>query len=279
MAVDELWHRAVDAVQEAAERELDRTIDALRAPGRRPTVIVDDLHIIYHVHGAGTGKGSATSSLSRMVSRRAAPTIKKIHAVRGVSFEAYEGESIGLIGRNGSGKSTLLSAVAGLLPPDRGRVYSNGQPTLLGVNAALLSELTGERNIILGCLAMGMTRQEADDAYQGIVEFSGLGEFVNVPMRAYSSGMAARLKFAIAAARQHDVLLIDEALATGDQEFQRRSEKRIRELRSGAGTVFVVSHSNGAILEMCERAIWLDRGRIKMDGPASEVVGAYERAY
>jgi len=245
----------------------------------RPTVIVDDLHIVYHVHGAGTGKGKATSALSRIIARRTAPTIKKIHAVRGVSFEAYEGESIGIVGRNGSGKSTLLAAIAGLLPPEAGAVYSAGQPTLLGVNAALITELTGERNVMLGCMAMGMTRAEATKVYESIVEFSGIGEFVNIPMHAYSSGMGARLRFAIAAAKSHDVLLVDEALATGDLEFQRRSEARINELRASAGTVFLVSHSHGVIRDTCTRAIWLDKGLIKMDGPADEVVEAYEQAY
>lgn len=245
---------------------------------RRPTVIVDNLHIVYHVHGAGTGRGSATSALSRITARRVAPTIKKVHAVRGVSFEAYEGESIAVIGRNGSGKSTLLAAIAGLVPPHSGQVFTNGQPTLLGVNAALITELTGERNVMLGCMAMGMSRAEALKAYAGIVEFSGIGEFVNLPMHAYSSGMGARLRFAIAAAKEHDVLLIDEALATGDQEFQRRSERRIAELRQTAGTVFVVSHSHGVLREMCDRALWLDRGVVLMDGPVDAVLEAYENS-
>jgi len=244
----------------------------------RPTVIVDELHCVYHVHGSAT-RTSATSALSRIASRQKSPNQRRIHAVRGVSFEAYEGDSIGLIGRNGSGKSTLLSAIAGLLPPASGRVFSAGQPTLLGVNAALLKELTGERNVMLGCMAMGMSKAEAAAKYQDIVDFSGIGEFVNLPMTSYSSGMGARLKFAIGAAKQHDVLLIDEALATGDKEFQRRSQERINELRAKAGTVFVVSHSASVIRETCNRAIWLDKGVIRMDGATREVVAAYEQAY
>ncbi len=260
--------------QQAADRAAAPFIDT-----PRPTVIVDDLHCVYHVHGAAGKGGNATGALSRILARRSSPGLKKIHAVRGVSFEAYEGDSIGLIGRNGSGKSTLLSAVAGLLPPASGHVYSAGQPTLLGVNAALLNELTGERNVMLGCMAMGMSKSEAAASYQDIVDFSGIGEFVNLPMTAYSSGMGARLKFAIGAAKQHDVLLIDEALATGDKEFQRRSEARINQLRSKAGTVFIVSHSAGVIRETCNRVIWLDKGVIRMDGAVDEVVAAYEEAY
>src|SRR5690606_11552821 len=204
---------------------------------------------------------------------------REVHAVRGVSFVARRGEAIGLIGSNGSGKSTLLRAVAGLLPPESGRVYTDGQPSLLGVNAALMNDLSGERNVVLGCLAMGMTPAEVRERYDGIVDFSGIndkGDFISLPMRTYSSGMAARLRFAIAAARDHDVLLIDEALATGDRAFRRRSEKRIKELRERAGTVFLVSHSNKSIRDTCDRAIWLERGELVMDGPAGEVVDAYE---
>jgi teichoic acid transport system ATP-binding protein len=245
-----------------------------------PTVIVDGLHIVYRVHGAGTGKGSATSALSRIVSKRRSPTVREVHAVRGVSFTAYKGEAIGLIGSNGSGKSTLLRAIAGLLPAERGAVYTDGQPSLLGVNAALMNDLTGERNVILGGLAMGMTQDEIRARYQEIVDFSGInekGDFISLPMRTYSSGMAARLRFSIAAAKSHDVLMIDEALATGDAKFQRRSEERIRELRKEAGTVFLVSHNNKSVRDTCNRVIWLEKGELLMDGPTDEVIKAYEK--
>jgi teichoic acid transport system ATP-binding protein len=247
---------------------------------RIPTVIVDDLHVVYRVHGAGTGKGSATAALSRVITRRTAPTLREVHAIRGVTFTAYRGEAIGLIGRNGSGKSTLLRAIAGLLPPERGRVYTDGQPSLLGVNAALMQELSGERNVVLGCLAMGMSPAEVEQKYQSIVEFAGLKDnFISLPMRTYSSGMAARLRFAIAAAKTHDVLLIDEALATGDAEFRRRSEKRIMEMRAAAGTVFLVSHGLQVVRDTCNRAIWIDDGAIVMDGETKAVVDAYESKY
>jgi teichoic acid transport system ATP-binding protein len=244
-----------------------------------PTVVVDGVHITYKVNGPRTGRGSATSALSRIVSRGTHPGVREVHAVKGVSFAAYRGEAIGLIGSNGSGKSTLLKAVAGLLPTAKGKVYTAGQPSLLGVNAALMSDLTGERNIILGGLAMGMTRDQIRDRYDDIVDFSGInekGDFVSLPMRTYSSGMGARLRFSIAAAKSHDVLLIDEALSTGDARFRRRSRQRIEELRREAGTVFLVSHSNATITESCDRALWLEAGVLRMDGPAKEVVAAYE---
>jgi teichoic acid transport system ATP-binding protein len=244
-----------------------------------PTVICEDVHIVYRVHGAGSGKGSAVAALSRIVTRKASPNVREVHAVRGVSFVAYKGEAVGLIGSNGSGKSTILRAIAGLLPPESGRIFTDGQPSLLGVNAALMNDLTGERNVILGGLAMGMSKDEIRAKYESIVEFSGIqekGDFISLPMRTYSSGMAARLRFAIAAAKRHDVLLIDEALATGDRRFQRRSEDRIRELREQAGTVFLVSHNNKSIRDTCERVLWLEKGELRMDGPTEEVLAAYE---
>jgi len=192
---------------------------------------------------------------------------------------AREGDAIGLIGRNGSGKSTLLRAIAGLLPAEEGHVFTAGRPTLLGVNAALMRDLPGEDNILLGGMAMGLTREEAQARRDWIVEFADLGEFISLPMRAYSSGMAARLRFAIAASTSHEILMIDEALATGDAEFRRRSEKRIMELRQQAGTVFLVSHSLGVVRMTCNRAIWLEKGRVVMDGEANEVVDAYETMY
>ncbi|MER6216366.1 MULTISPECIES: ABC transporter ATP-binding protein [unclassified Streptomyces] len=252
---------------------------ATAADARVPTVIADEVHVIYKVHGTGTRKGGATAALSRIFSRKPAPGVREVHAVRGVSFTAYKGEAIGLIGTNGSGKSTLLKAIAGLQPVARGAVYSHGQPSLLGVNAALMNDLTGERNVVLGGLAMGMTRQQVRERYQDIVDFSGInekGDFISLPMRTYSSGMGARLRFSIAAAKDHDVLMIDEALATGDAAFQRRSQARIEELRARAGTVFLVSHSIGTVRETCDRAIWLESGVIRMDGPSQEVCDAYE---
>lgn len=243
------------------------------AETRRPTVICDDLHVRYTVYATGRPtKGEATRLLKRATSMRRA---RQIHALRGVSFTAYEGEAIGVIGHNGSGKSTLLRAIAGLTPADEGAVYADTDPTLLGVNAALINELTGERNVVLGGLAMGLTPEQVRERYDSIVEFAGIGEFIELPMRTYSAGMGARLRFAIAASATHRILLVDEALAVGDAEFQRRSEKRINELRAEAGTVFLVSHSLKAVEDTCERTLWIDKGLLRMDGPSDEVIAAY----
>ncbi|MEU2286508.1 ABC transporter ATP-binding protein [Streptomyces sp. NPDC013178] len=247
-----------------------------------PTVIADGVDIVYRINGTGSGRGSATAALNRILRRKQAEKAagtRTVHAVKNVSFVAYKGEAIGLIGTNGSGKSTLLKAVAGLQPVERGKIYTDGQPSLLGVNAALMGDLTGERNVYLGGLAMGMSREQIRERYQEIVDFSGInekGDFISLPMRTYSSGMGSRLRFSIAAAKDHDVLLIDEALSTGDARFQARSAERIKEMRAHAGTVFLVSHSNAAIRDTCERVLWLERGELRMDGPTEEVLQAYE---
>ncbi|NGN69490.1 ABC transporter ATP-binding protein, partial [Streptomyces sp. A7024] len=239
----------------------------------------DNVHITYRIHGASRGRGAATAALGRILSRAKAPGVREVHAVRGVSFTAHRGEAIGLIGTNGSGKSTLLRAIAGVLPTESGRIYTDGQPALLGVNAALMNDLTGERNVLLGGLAMGLPKQDVLARAKDVIDFSGIdekGDFSSLPMRTYSSGMAARLRFAIASIKDHDVLMIDEALATGDRGFQKRSEARIRELRERAGTVFLVSHSNKNIRDICDRVLWLERGELRMDGPTEEVLQEYE---
>jgi teichoic acid transport system ATP-binding protein len=246
--------------------------------GPEKTVVVDDVHLTYRVIG-GTRRGGAPAAFRRLLLREATPGQRSVHAVRGVSFEAYRGEAIGLIGPNGSGKSTLLRAVAGLMTPSQGVVWTRGQASLLGVSAAMMKSMSGEQNIVLGCLAIGMTPAEIAEEYDSIVEFAGIGEFVHLPMTTYSSGMGARLRFAIAAARAPDILLIDEALATGDVKFRRRSEERIRELRKQAGTVFLVSHGLGIIRESCTRTIWLESGQIVLDGDTATVVDAYEERH
>jgi teichoic acid transport system ATP-binding protein len=239
--------------------------------GRRPVVMVEDLHVKYRVYSSGKAiKSSATGLLK---SNRG---IRVVHALKGVTFTAYENESIGIIGANGSGKSTMMRAITGLTPPESGAVYAASRPNLLGVGAALIPDLSGERNIVLGGLALGLSRKEVEELRDPIVEFAELQEFIDLPMRTYSSGMQARLKFAIATIKHHEILIVDEALSVGDRRFRQRSESRIREIRDNAGTVFLVSHSMTSIRDTCSRTIWLDKGVMIMDGPSEEVVSAYE---
>jgi teichoic acid transport system ATP-binding protein len=240
-------------------------------------LIADDVHVKYYIHGgrrvSAPGKPGALGSL--FGSGLGVSARRAVHAVRGVSLVAHHGERIALIGHNGAGKSTLLRALAGLMPLSDGAVYADGTTSLLGVNAALSTSLTGAQNILLGGLALGLTRQQVQERFDEIVEFSGLGEFINLPMRSYSSGMSARLRFAISTAVIPDILMIDEALSTGDAKFRARSMKKMEEVREHAGTVFLVSHNAQTVASFCDRAIWLEHGNVVADGPVDDVLGRY----
>jgi teichoic acid transport system ATP-binding protein len=190
----------------------------------------------------------------------------------------YEGETIGIVGSNGSGKSSLMRAIAGLFPATKGAVYTLGKPTMLGVGAALLPNLSGEKNIMLGGLALGFDKKEIAAASESIINFSGLKDFIDLPMRTYSQGMSARLRFSIAAAKKHDILIIDEALAVGDRQFRMKAEAKIREMRQEAGTVFLVSHNMKSIQDTCNRVIWLEKGELLMDGDPVQVCDAFVAA-
>lgn len=198
-----------------------------------------------------------------------------VHALQSLSFVATEGELIGLVGRNGSGKSTLLRVIAGLETATTGSVYASAKPSLVGVGAALNQELTGRQNIALGCLAMGLNRSELKEAEQKVIDLAGIGEAIDRPMKTYSSGMGARLRFAISLAAKPRIMLIDEALSTGDAAYAERSARAMQEVLDNAGTVFLVSHAAQTIEELCTRAIWLDFGEFVMDGDAREVARKY----
>jgi teichoic acid transport system ATP-binding protein len=249
--------------------------EAASADARVPAVIVDDVHVEYKV--LATGKRMRRGDTNRHLFKRGRKT-RRVHALKGVSFVAHEGESIGVIGTNGSGKSTLMRAIVGLTPTSQGAIYASSRPAMLGVGAALLRDLSGERNVTLGGLALGMSLPEITEQADDIIEFSGIRDFIEYPMRTYSSGMTARLKFAIATAQTHEILIVDEALGTGDRDFRRRSETRIREIRDAAGTIFLVSHSMNSIRETCDRVIWIHKGDLVMDGDPEEVIAAYEDA-
>lgn len=210
----------------------------------------------------------------RIFGKRPAYTV---NALRGVSFVTRQGEAVGLVGLNGSGKSTLLRIIAGVETPAGGTVKASSRPVLLGVSAALIPDLSGMKNIRLGCYAMGLSAKEAEEAIPKVAELADLGESIYLPMKTYSSGMASRLRFAIATATQPEILLIDEALNTGDAAFRDRSEVAMTEMRKNAGTVFLVSHAAQTIEEMCTRAIWLHKGKIVEDGKAYDVARNYRQ--
>lgn len=244
------------------------------------TVVVEDLHVYYRIRTKVKSKQIVAKQnlLDKALRRTRKVALKEVHALKGISFTTHQGEAVAIIGRNGAGKSTLLRAISGLIPARTGSILTSSQPSLLGVNAALMNHLSGRRNIELGGLALGMTPAEVEANMDAIIEFSGLGEFIDLPLSTYSSGMGARLRFAIASSVPQEILMIDEALATGDVNFKKRSQERISELKAKAGTVFLVSHSHSVIRETCTRAIWLDKGNMVMDGPMEEVLSAYEQA-
>lgn len=242
------------------------------------TVAVANAHVHYSVSSTEASARRATSPVSRLIDKTVGRHPKVIvRALAGISLAARRGESIGIIGTNGSGKSTLLRVIAGLETPTRGRVLAESDPVLLGVNAALLPELSGEQNVRLGCLAMGLTPEQTENLIPEIIDLAGIEKAIYLPMKTYSSGMGARLRFAIAAAANPQILLIDEALSTGDAAFKQRSEERMRDLQANAGTVFIVNHAAQVIEELCTRAIWLDRGRVVIDGPARETARRYRQ--
>lgn len=199
-----------------------------------------------------------------------------VHAVNDVSFDVHIGEAVGIVGSNGSGKSTLLRAVAGLQALESGSIKVRGDAHLLSVSGALKPSLSGFRNVLLGGLAMGMSREEIEDQMEDIVEFSGLGEAMGRPMKTYSSGMKARLSFSIATLRVPDILLIDEALAVGDKDFRSKSLERVNEIREQAGTILMVTHNLNEIRESCTRAVWLEKGVMMADGDVDDVLERYE---
>jgi teichoic acid transport system ATP-binding protein len=243
--------------------------------GRRAAVVVDDVHVEYKV--LATGKRASADDSARKLMQRSRKT-RTVHALKGVSLIAYEGDSVGVIGSNGSGKSTLMRAIVGLTPTSQGSIYASSRPSMLGVGAALIRDLSGERNVVLGGLALGLPIEEIEAKFDEIVDFAGIREFIELPMRTYSSGMTARLKFAIATAREHDILIVDEALAVGDKTFRKRSEARIRNIRDNAGTVFLVSHSMQSIRDTCNRVVWINKGEVMLDGKPDEVIEAYEES-
>lgn len=248
---------------------------------REPSVIASEVSITYRVYGTGRPVEEDEASALRRLFNRGAQNVgvREVEAVRNVSFVAHRGESIGLVGRNGSGKSTLLRSIAGLVPPTSGRIWLGGTASLLGVNAALLPKLSGRRNVWIGAQALGLSRREVREKLDEIIDFADIGEFIDLPMKSYSSGMGARLRFAISTARVPDILVVDEALSTGDAQFKARAQERIAEIREHAGTVFMVSHNADTMKRLCTRALWLDAGSVVMDGPAEEVVDAYTARY
>lgn len=200
----------------------------------------------------------------------------EFYALKGVSFGIQKGESVALIGANGSGKSTMLKIIAGVMRPTRGSVSVEGTiAPLIELGAGFDGDLTARENVFLNGALLGHDRREMEHNFQQIVEFSELGNFIDVPVRSYSSGMVARLGFAIATQVEADILVVDEILSVGDYSFQQKCHRRMEEMLAQGSTLLFVSHDAEQVKRLCKRAIWLDHGNIVQDGPSGPVCDAY----
>jgi ABC-type polysaccharide/polyol phosphate transport system ATPase subunit len=198
------------------------------------------------------------------------------HALTDVSLRIGHSESVAILGSNGAGKSTLLSVIAGLAEPDAGSVTVNGRvAALLELGSGFHPDLTGAENVYLNASLLGLSRARTESLFDEIVDFAGIGEFIREPLRTYSSGMVMRLAFSVAVNVDPDILILDEVIAVGDQAFQAKCRDKIREFRVAGKTMLSVSHAAATLPELCDRAIWLDMGRVKMDGPLNEVLAEY----
>ncbi|MCW2990830.1 MAG: transporter ATP-binding protein [Solirubrobacterales bacterium] len=217
-------------------------------------------------------------TLKGRLTRRQDVGYREIEAVKNVTFDVRKGAVMGVMGANGAGKSTLMRTVAGILPPVSGRIEVVGRvSTLLSLGVGFNRDLTGRENVMLGGLAAGLTREALKDRYDEIVAFAELEEFMDMPMRAYSSGMYGRLGFSVAVNLDPDVLVVDEALSVGDARFKRKSFEKMRELCSEDRTIVLVSHSLGAILDLADEAVWMHKGQLRRQGDPKEVVDEYAR--
>jgi lipopolysaccharide transport system ATP-binding protein len=225
----------------------------------------------------GHGRGARGAVLDLLgLDRRSRGRRDQLWALRDVSLCVRPGESVGLIGANGAGKTTLLKLLAGISRPTTGRVRTRGRvAALLNVGAGFHPELSGRQNVFLNGVILGLSRREVAQRYDAIVEFAGLGPFMDTPVKRYSSGMYARLAFAVAAHVDPDVLLVDEVLSVGDASFQDASMRRMLAFREAGAAVIFVSHNMAAVELMCQRAVWLERGQVRASGPTPEVVRAY----
>jgi len=200
-------------------------------------------------------------------------------ALRGVSLEVRQGESLAVVGANGSGKTTLLRVIARVMSPTSGRVRIRGRVApILDVVGAIHPELTGRENIVLNGTLLGLSRRETEARLERIVDFAEIGPFIDAPMRTYSAGMVARLGFAVASDTDADILVIDEALGVGDERFQRKCAARIDAILATGSTFILVSHDMHTVRRLCSRALWLDAGQVRANGPVDDVVAAYQEA-
>lgn len=204
---------------------------------------------------------------------------KFIWAIKDVNLEVKKGETLGIVGRNGSGKSTLLKLIAGVTSPTKGKIIVNGKVSpLIELGAGFHPELTGRENIYLNGSILGLSKKEINKKFKSVVDFAELWEFIETPVKYYSSGMYTRLGFSVAISVEPEILLIDEILAVGDMAFQKKCMEKMREFKKRGTTIVFVTHSLGQVQEFCQRAIWLEKGAIKEEGKPEKVIAAYQES-
>jgi teichoic acid transport system ATP-binding protein len=246
----------------------------MASPKQEPVLVVSNVHVEYQV----AVQRNSTSIWKRVLTS-VASSKTTLHAVKGVSFVVNRGEVVGLVGGNGSGKSSLIRVIAGLQKPAQGAVWASSTPAMLSINGTMIRALSGSRNIRLSLFALGMSKAEVASRYNQVVKMTGLKDAIHRPIKTYSSGMQARLKFAIAMSRTPEILLIDEALGTGDGKFANKSSQLLSDMKENAGAVLMVNHSRNAITNSCDRVLWIEKGELKADGPTAEVMELYEKAH
>jgi lipopolysaccharide transport system ATP-binding protein len=242
-----------------------------------PTITFDRVTKLYPLYHAVRGgiKGAILSPMKTLATLRT----HSYPVLTDVSFSVTRGEAVGLVGRNGAGKSTTLGLVAGVLRPTAGSVTVHGRVApMLELGGGFHSDLTGRENIMLNAVLLGMTRRQAAGAMDRIIEFSELGEFIDEPIRVYSSGMLAKLGFSVITQLDPEILIIDEVLAVGDIPFQRKCVDAISRFKQRGVTILFVSHSLEAVAQVCDRALWIENHRVRMDSTVGEVTAAYGRA-
>ncbi len=238
----------------------------------RTAISVEDVSVTYRT---SLERAPTLKSTVLKLGRRE-KIVREIEAVKQVSFDVPHGEVLGIVGANGAGKSTLVRTIAGILPPSKGRVEIHGRvSTLLALGVGFNKKLSGRDNVRLGGLAAGLKREQLAEKYDDIVAFAELEDFMDMPMRTYSSGMYGRLAFAVAVMMEPDILLIDEALSVGDARFRRKCARKMRELCSEDRTVVLVSHALGTIQDLADHAIWMDHGELRMWDEPETVINAY----
>ncbi len=204
---------------------------------------------------------------------------REVKALRGINIEIPYGSVLGVIGANGAGKSSLMRVISGIIPPTSGRVEVQGKvSTLLALGVGFNPRLTGRENVILGGLAAGLTREEIESQFDEIAAFAEIGDAIDSPMKTYSSGMYSRLAFAVSVVVEPDILIIDEALSTGDAKFKKKCLERIKSLRSHNRAIIIVSHALATVKDICNDVVWLNQGQVMMRGEPEQVIAAYKES-